>query len=53
LYPLSISPDGEFLIYEDNENLKLWQFRLEDVVAEIPVQGEAEPIFIGWAQLGQ
>ena len=53
LYPLGISPDGEFLIFEDDGNLKLWQFRLEDVVAEIPIQGEARPIFIGWTQVAQ
>jgi hypothetical protein len=53
LYPLSLSPDGEFLLYEDMGNLKLWEFRLEDVVFEIPVQGEARPDFIGWAQTGQ
>jgi WD40 repeat protein len=53
LYPLSISPDGEFLLYEDKGNLELWELRLQDVVSEIPVQGEAKPNFIGWVQTGK
>jgi sugar lactone lactonase YvrE len=48
IHPLSISPDGEFLLYEQNQALKIWQFRLADTIAEITAQEDIQPIFVGW-----
>jgi hypothetical protein len=48
IHPLSISPDGEFLLYEQDQTLKIWQFRLGETVAEIEGQEDIHPIFVGW-----
>ena len=48
IHPLSISPDGEFLLYEQNQALKIWQIRLGEIIAEITGQEDIQPIFVGW-----
>ena len=48
ILPLSISPDSEFLLYEQDQVLKIWQFRLQEVVAEISGEEENHPSFVGW-----
>jgi hypothetical protein len=50
LHPLSLSPDGEFLALEQEGVLKLWQVRLDEVVAEIPGAETGQPLFVGWIQ---
>jgi hypothetical protein len=48
IHPLSISPDGEFLLYEQDLALKIWQFRLGETIAEIEGQEDIHPLFVGW-----
>jgi Tol biopolymer transport system component len=48
IHPLSISPDGEFLLYEQDQALKIWQFRLGETIAEIEGQEDIQPLFVGW-----
>ena len=48
IHPLSISPDGEFLLYEQDQALKIWQFRLGETIAEIKGQEDIQPLFVGW-----
>lgn len=48
LHPLSISPDNEFLIYEEKGDLKIWQFRLNETVATIFGEEGNSPAFAGW-----
>jgi WD40 repeat protein len=48
IHPLSISPDGEFLLYEQDQVLKIWQFRLGETIAEIEGEEDIHPIFVGW-----
>ncbi len=48
IHPLSISPDGEFLLYEQGQALKIWQFRLQETVAEISGEEDEYPTFAGW-----
>jgi hypothetical protein len=50
LHPLSLSPDEEFLALEQDGVLKLWQVRLDEVVAEIPGTETGQPVFVGWIQ---
>jgi hypothetical protein len=51
IHPLSISPDGEFLIYEQDQALKLWRIRLGETVAEITAEEESRPSFSGWIEI--
>jgi hypothetical protein len=48
IHPVSISPGGEFLLYEQDQMLKIWQIRLGDTVAEIRGDEDNQPIFVGW-----
>lgn len=48
LHPLSISPDDEFLIYEEKGELKIWQLRLNETVATIYGEEGNFPAFAGW-----
>jgi len=48
IYPLSISPDGEFLLYKQDQQLKIWQLRVKDTIVEINGNEDRNPIFIGW-----
>lgn len=48
IHPLSISPDGEYLVYEQDNVLKIWQFRLLETIAEILGEEDSFPIFAGW-----
>jgi hypothetical protein len=48
LHPLSISPDGEFLVYEQAGGLYLWGFIRQSATEVVPPQ-EGEPAsFVGW-----
>lgn len=51
IHPLSISPDGEFLVYEQDQSLKIWQIGLMETIAEIPGVEGAYPSFAGWVLL--
>ena len=46
IHPLSISPDGEFLLYEQDQVLKIWQIRLGEIIAEIEGEEDIHPIFV-------
>lgn len=48
IHPLSISPDGEFLVYEQQQALKIWRIRLQETIAEISAQEDQQPSFSGW-----
>jgi hypothetical protein len=48
IHPLSISPDGEFLLFEQDQILKIWRIRLQEIVAEIPGDEENPTSFAGW-----
>jgi hypothetical protein len=48
IHPLSISPDGEFLLFEQEQILKIWRIRLQETVAEIGGQEDMYPSFAGW-----
>jgi hypothetical protein len=48
IHPLSISPDGEFLLYEQDQILRIWRIRLEETVAEITGEEDKHPSFSGW-----
>lgn len=47
-HPLSISPDGEFLLYEQLGALRIWRIRLQETVAEVAGDEEKRPTFSGW-----
>jgi hypothetical protein len=51
IHPLSISPDGEFLLFEQDQVLRIWQFRLQEVIAEIAGEEDISPTFVGWILL--
>jgi hypothetical protein len=48
IHPLSISPDGEFLLYEQQQALKIWRVQLQETVGEIAGDEERHPAFSGW-----
>ena len=48
IHPLSISPDGEFLLYEQDQILRIWRIRLGETVAEITGEEDKHPSFSGW-----
>jgi WD40 repeat protein len=48
IHPLSISPDGEFLLYEQDRILRIWRIRLGETVAEITGEEDKRPSFSGW-----
>jgi WD40 repeat protein len=47
-HPLSISPDGDFLLFEQEQVLKIWRVRLQEIVAEIAGKDDKHPSFAGW-----
>jgi hypothetical protein len=47
-HPLSISPDGDFLLFEQEQVLKIWRVRLQEIVAEIAGEDDKHPSFAGW-----
>jgi hypothetical protein len=53
IYPLSISPDGEFLLFEQDQVFKIWQFRLQEVIAEISGEKENPLTFAGWVLISK
>ena len=48
IHPFSISPDGEFLVYEQGGALKIWRIRLQETVAELTGEQDNYPSFSGW-----
>ncbi len=48
IHPLSISPDGDFLLFEQEQVLKIWRVRLQEIVAEIAGEDDKHPSFAGW-----
>ena len=51
IHPLSVSPDGEFLLYEQDGSLKIWRVRLMEIVAEITGDEDQQPTFSGWIEI--
>jgi hypothetical protein len=48
IYPISVSPDGEFLLYQQDGDLNMWAF-LEDTSYNVVThQGEGQIEFAGW-----
>ncbi|UCE00331.1 MAG: PD40 domain-containing protein [Chloroflexota bacterium] len=53
IHPLSISPDGEFLVFEQAQALNIWRVRLQETIAQITSDEEKVPGFAGWIQMEQ
>lgn len=53
LKPVSVSPDGEFLLYEADNGFHIWQFRLGEDIAEIAGENDKRPVFAGWFLMGE
>jgi hypothetical protein len=51
--PLSISPDGQFLVYGIENGLMLWGFAREELIPVTPVQSETPAAFSGWLDLSE
>ncbi len=51
VHPLSISPDGNFLLYEQQQALKIWRTFLQETIAEISGEPEVPPSFAGWIEV--
>ncbi len=48
IHPLSISPDGAFLLFEQEQVLMIWRVRLQEIVAEIAGEDDKHASFAGW-----
>ncbi|MEW6715984.1 MAG: hypothetical protein AB1345_00545 [Chloroflexota bacterium] len=48
LHPLSISPDSEYLVYENESGLSVWSFTLGQSLPVATNQEEARTHFLGW-----
>lgn len=48
LQPLSLSPDGKFLVYQQGDGLYLWDFFLQEAVEVVPKQDGQQMQFVGW-----
>lgn len=53
IIPLSISTDGEFLVYAEDGMLRIWSFRLGEVYGEVSGQDGVTPSFVGWVKSGE
>jgi hypothetical protein len=51
IHPLSLSPDGEYLLYEQGQALKIWRVLLQETISEIPGEEGAFPSFSGWIEV--
>lgn len=48
LHPLSVSPNGEFLLYEQEGGLSLWGFIRQSATEVVPPQEGNAAKFVGW-----
>lgn len=48
IHPLSIAPDGDFLLFEQEQSFKIWRVRLQEIVAEIAGEDDKHPSLAGW-----
>jgi len=48
MYPISVSPDGEFLLYQKDGVLNMWAFIENSSYAVTSPQDEAQIDFVGW-----
>jgi Tol biopolymer transport system component len=48
LQPISLSPDGKFLLYQQGDGLYLWDFFLQETVEVVPKQDGQQVQFVGW-----
>jgi hypothetical protein len=53
LRPMSVSPDGQFLVYGMENGLVLWGFGREENIPVAPVEANAPAIFAGWLDLSE
>jgi hypothetical protein len=51
LHPISVSPEGGFMLYEQNGELKIWDIRLDEIYAVISGEAGSLPGFTGWLQI--
>jgi len=51
IHPLSLSPDGEYLLYEQGQALKIWRVLLQETISEIPGEEGIFPSFSGWIEV--
>jgi hypothetical protein len=51
LYPLSISPDGQFLIYAQDGGLVIWGFARQEIVPIVSGDTNNPATFSGWMDL--
>lgn len=48
LHPVSVSPNGEFLLYEQDGGLNLWGVMRQSAVEVVPPQESNPAKFVGW-----
>jgi len=53
LRPMSVSPDGQFLVYGIENGLVLWGFGREENIPVASVEANAPAIFAGWLDLSE
>jgi hypothetical protein len=53
IHPLSVSPDDEFLLYEQDGSLKIWRVQLMETIAEITGNEDQQPTFSGWIDISR
>jgi hypothetical protein len=53
LYPLNVSPDNGFLLYQQGSDLRLWSIFLNENYAVILGDEGSPPVFAGWLLAGE
>jgi len=53
LRPISISPDGQFLVYGNDNGLALWVFARSEILPAALGETSAPAIFSGWLDLSE
>jgi hypothetical protein len=53
LYPLSVSPENGFLLYQQGSELGLWSIFLDENHAVISGDEGTPPVFAGWLVAGE
>jgi Tol biopolymer transport system component len=51
LHALSVSPDGDFLIYDEGGSLKLWSILAEEVIPVAAEKDGVPVVFVGWLKV--
>jgi Tol biopolymer transport system component len=53
MHPLNISPDGEFLVYEQDGGLVIWGFLREESILAVSGDSDSPATFAGWLDLNE